>query len=221
MHKIIVIVLILLISGCTLERSEMEFQKEVMDEIFVALVDSLHFDYRIPLRPPPPTPPGFEKNDSAIRARNSIRVSWIKEYHRKLDSIRKDTSKLNIAIRDTIYEGRKYLFDELKSRKDKQQEWDTLTAYTDYRIDLSNFQDNEIFRFIYVSKLPADLNQWYDLKVYESIAFSTIVFDKSKTKGVMNGWISCGKGCSSGFLAFVKKENNKWLIDRIEPTWVT
>ena len=199
----------------------MEFQKEVMDEIFVALVDSLHWDHRIPLRPPPPTPAGFEKNDSAIMARNSIRVLWIKEYHRKLDSIRKDTSKLNIAIRDTIYEGRKYLLDELKSSKDTQQEWDTLTAYTNYRIDLSSFQKNQFFRFIYVSKLPADLNQWFDLKVSQSFRFSTIVFDKSKTKGVLNGAISCGEGCSSGFLAFVKKENDKWLIERIKPTWVT
>ena len=221
MQNINVIFLILLISSCTLEKSEMEFQKEVMDEIFVALVDSLHWDHRIPLKPPRPNPPGFKMNDSTKRARDSIRVLWIKEYHNKLDSIRRDTSKLKIAIRDTIYEGRKYLLDELRSRKDSVQIWDTLTPSTNYRIDLSNFQKNQFFRFIYVSKLPSDLNQWFDLNVFESFNFSTIVFDKSKTKGVLSGWISCGDRCASGFIVFVKMENDKWLIDRVESTWVT
>ena len=200
----------------------MEFQKEVMDEIFIALVDSLHWDHRIPLRPPPPPPPGFKENDSTKRVRDSIRVLWIKEYHSKLDSIRKDTSKLNIGIHDTVNDERKrYLLDDLRSPKYNEYHWDTLTGYTSYRIDISNFQENKLFRFKYGSELPEDQNQWYELGFHELIGFSTIVFNKEKTNGALGAWSDCGRLCGSGFLVFIKKENGKWVIDKIELTSVS
>ncbi len=222
MQKIIVVFLVLLISSCTLEKSEKELQKEVMDDIFLALIDSLHRDYRVGFRPPPPLAKGVVMNDSIKKSHAQILKKAIKDSRRRLDSVRKDSSKLNIAIHDTVFDERKrYLLDDLRSPKYNEHEWDTLTGYTSYRIDISKFQENKLFRFKYGSELPKDQNQWYKLGFYELIGFSTIVFDKEKTNGAMGAWSYCGRLCGSGFRVFVKKENGKWVIDKIEFTSVS
>ncbi|WP_290291844.1 hypothetical protein [Lutimonas halocynthiae] len=193
-----------------------------MDDIFLALVDSLHTEIRVGFRPPPPLSNGIVMNDSIKKSHSQILKKTLLEYRRNLDSVRNDTSKLNIAIHDTVYDARKRnLLNYLKSKKYKEYEWDTENGSAIYRIDLSDFQENKLFRFKYGSELPLDQNQWHKLGIYELIGFSTIVFDTAKTYGAMNAWSYCGRLCGSGFLVFLKKEKGKWLIDKVELTSVS
>jgi hypothetical protein len=209
-------------SSCSIEKGDMDLQKKVMNDVFESIVDSIHTDYRIPLAPPPPYPDETEKNDSTQEDYKFNRALWVKEYHNKLDSIRLDSSKLKIAISDTISDIRKrYLFEELESLKTNLNDWDTSSTHSDYRIDLLNFEESEFFRFVYRSDLPADRINWYEFEVFELIGFSTIVFDKSKTQGVLSVWTSCGRLCGSGFLVFIKKKKDNWLVDEIKLTSIS
>lgn len=48
---------------------------------------------------------------------------------------------------------------------------------------------------------------------------SDIAFDKDKKAGCFYFAIHCGSDCSSGYLIFIKKRENKWVIAGIIPRW--
>ena len=140
MNAFKIILFILFFSSCSQEQSILDYEKKVMDEIFVALVDSLHRDmrtYRFIGRPPPPG--GYVSEEQ----RKEIQL-WNEEM-RKLFEINKqriqnDTSRVLIIVYDTIYK-------HLDKNEDLNRNYlknvvffnDTASINSAYVIDLSQF----------------------------------------------------------------------------------
>jgi len=55
---------ILLLVSCNKIQTGLEFEKSVANEIFPALLDSLHYDRRLDTLPPPPPPENIQEKDA-------------------------------------------------------------------------------------------------------------------------------------------------------------
>ena len=188
-----------------------------MSEIFVALVDSIHIDFRVGFKPPPPYPEGTIITDSLRKIHDSIREINLADYRRKLDSVRRDTSKLFIAVDDTIFPFKKTYLKLIDQPLDTSSE----SFHAAYKIDLTQFKDNNLFRFLYRSELPPGNEMWQNKNINGSVGFSRIAFDESKSFGVLSGGFGCGKLCGKGVLIFIKKINGHWVIEKIKITEIS
>jgi hypothetical protein len=95
-----------------------------------------------------------------------------------------------------------------------------------FKIDLIKLKaNNKKFRFKYQSEFPKGREFWrteYDFYVGAKIGFSRILFDKSKSYGVLNGGFGMGILNGSGFRIFIRKnDKGKWIIDKIIDTWIS
>ena len=74
------------------------------------------------------------------------------------------------------------------------------------------------------AKVPEGTNIWkkdYDFHFSGVAYLSRIQFDKTKHFGVLESEISCGRLCGGGIRVFIKKVKGKWIIEKIEETWVS
>ncbi|WP_343618328.1 hypothetical protein [Flavobacterium sp.] len=199
LSKFIFITLVLLSSfGCKKkEVSESDFEKEVLNSVFVEIVDSIYMDRRIIL-PPPKFNPKTNKADT-IGNSKELKLFW----HRQ-DSIKKDTARILIGVHDYVVNN--------KIRNEK--------------FDLTPFKNNKKFDFQYTSKFPNELT-WIidDYKSgmpVGTIEISNIKFNKDKTSGIIEATASCGGGkCGRGFEITIENKSGEWHIIKVFQTWVS
>ena len=197
-----------------------------MNEIFLDLVESVFSDHRLIPPPPPPLPPGN------LNLTDSLKNENIKTYQRimvdfkeRKKVIENDTTRLVVAIVDTIYTGHRINHATLKNHYNDIEIGIHSGEYTfEYKIELASFNNNGKYLFKYVSEFPEGSEMWntkYSFKLDGVISFSRIYFDKKKNYGVLEGGTTYGKLNGNGWVVFIKKENEKWVIDKIEGTWIS
>ena len=199
-------------------QADLNFEKSVFEEVFPALLDSLHFDRR--LAPPPPPPPEWK---------DSIQGSWqeseiMADYERRRAEIENDTTLRVVAIAANSYDiedfGEKELinfYEEKNLQLEKSPNGEPLG------IKISDLRHNEKIELIYRSDLPKK-NVWkenYDFYLSGIIGFSRIIFDKTKNYGILRSGFSCGLLCGFSGYVFIKKVDGKWQIDKIKITEVS
>ena len=85
--------------------------------------------------------------------------------------------------------------------------------------------NNPKLKFKYLSKFPKGKDLWnknYDFLYHGSLHFTKIIFDKTNHYGLLNIGIAQGRLNGYGCRVFIKvNEQNKWVIDKIENTWVS
>ena len=216
-------------------QSESEFEQAVFYEIFPAILDSIYYDKR--MLPPPPPPPEFFENynnnelDKAISdyKETEIYKQGIKEWEKKKDSLNQDTSRIYIAVSDSITRfEREDMYELVKHFKNQNIVLDSknIELTNGFKIDLSKLtSNNEKIKFKYQSEFPKGREFWrteYDFYVGAKIGFSRILFDNTKTYGVLNGGFNMGILNGSGFRIFIRKnENGTWIIDKVVGTWIS
>ncbi|RZJ54870.1 MAG: hypothetical protein EOO44_03415 [Flavobacterium sp.] len=202
LSKFIFIALILLSSfGCKKkEVSESEFEKQVLNSVFVEIVDSIYMDRRVILPPPPPPRLDPKTNKRDTVAHKEI----LKKYYHRQDSIKKDKARILIGVHDFIVSN----------------------GVNDEKFDLTPFQNNKRFNFQYSSKFPEE--RFWDLNDEESkmpvgtILIHKIHFNKKKTSGTLEARASCGGGkCGQGFEITIENKSGEWHISEIVRTWVS
>lgn len=211
----------MLLISCDKKQTDLEFEKSVVNEIFPALLDSVHYDTR--LSPPPPPPPNFEENDST-------KIEWdeskmLAEYEKRKAELEKDTTKLVIAIVDSTYR-----IDERSKKefinfyKKYSIKLDTINNDKPYKINISELKHNEKFKLKYRSEFPSTSKIWdgkYDFYLSGITGFSRIQFDQTKNYGVLISGFGCGRLCGFSGMVFIRKVNGKWIIDEIKVTAVS
>ncbi|WP_346237461.1 hypothetical protein ABDK00_000080 [Niabella insulamsoli] len=63
-----------------------------------------------------------------------------------------------------------------------------------------------------------------DLKQQEKnrLSFSRILFNKSKTMGVLDVGFTCSGNCGKGYFVPIKKGfNGKWFVSKVRNTWIS
>ena len=95
---IFIVVVVLSFFGCKEEKiDELQFEKDVLNNVFVEIVDSIYMDRRVIL--PPPTP----RIDFKSNKEDTIGFhKELKEYWRNRDSIKNDKTRILIGVYDDV-----------------------------------------------------------------------------------------------------------------------
>lgn len=212
-----------LLFSCEKKQSDLEFEQSVVYEIFPALMDSLHFDLR--LTPPPLPRPIFNEKGEIIGTDTTGIAIALTEYQKRKAELKADSVKLVIAINDSVYSLEKRERNQLlKHFVEYNLKLDSTDLSAEYKIDLNKLQADKKLRFKYLSEFPKGSAIWkkeYDFHLSSTTGLSRIQFDSTKSFGILRSGMSCGKLCGSGVRVFIRKENNKWIIDRIIVTEIS
>ncbi|TCC92018.1 hypothetical protein EZ428_09795 [Pedobacter frigiditerrae] len=218
---------IFLLISCKNAKKDVAFEKDILMEIIPSIVDSICQDPRAFLSPPPmlgkfkETADGHTIIDTSLATvEQKIRYKlWLK----KQDSLKTDTSKIVLAINSKIYYSEDSLEIEFKKYfkgKKLNRAKDTDSSYI---IDINAIKLNKNFSFKNKGEFPSTLDVWnkkYDFIFSGFFNVSRILFDESKNYGILSASYTCGGLCGEGHIIYIKKFNNKWVIDKIEGTWI-
>jgi len=223
LSKPIFIILVLLSSfGCKKkELPESEFEKEVLNNVFVEIVDSIYMDRRMMLGPPPPIfTSKINKVDTTGHA------TELRKYLHYKDSIKNIKERILLGVYEQV--GKiSSLETEIISKEVELSNfaYDTLKEGDEFKFDLKPFKNNRKFRFESTSKYLHEKN-WNlndksnSLIPVGTVFISRIQFDKTKTKGVLTAGASCGGGkCGRGFLVIIENKTGKWKVNKIIHLW--
>ncbi len=223
------LILLILISSCEKKQNEFEFEKSVMAEIFPSLVDSICVDCRLMLPPPPIGESIYDENGHYVRtdstkATKEQKIEY-KKWKKNRIEIEKDTSKLIVAfapvrkIRGDVNSDFEKHFPKIKLYVPKEEK------DVEYIFDFKNIKLNNKFELKNLSEFPKERGAIWNTKynfVFSGVLdFSRIQFDKDRRFGVLDAGFGCGSKFGQGFRIYIKKINNKWVIDKIEGTWVS
>ena len=211
----------------------MEFEKNVLTEIFPVLVDSICLDARKMVPPPPPPKGAYKSKDGSFGTFDSLKMTKNekKEYNNwknENERLKTDTSKVIIALNPFL--------EKIKNSNLKaifKNEFNVSEIYkskfkevTKFRFDFEKIKLNQNFKIKNLNEFPKTENVFlYDLKynfVFSGILeVSRIEFDSSRKFAVFEtGFSYCGS-CGRGYLIYLRKENNKWKIYKMEDTWIS
>lgn len=237
MRKYTIITLLLIttiiLSSCEKKVTEIDFEKSVMTEIFPSLVDSICLDSRKMLPPPQFGEDVYDKSGHYVRTDSTKATREQKIKYRKWkterEEIEKDTSTVIIAFDPFLKKNATKLIGILKvyypnveiSHEQKEE-------VDNYRFDFEKIKLNNKFKLKNISEFPKVGDKrmlLFEIKyafVFSgNLYFSRIQFDKEKKVGALEGSFDfCGR-CGRGFVILIKKVSNKWVIDKVEQTWVS
>ena len=219
----LLISIILVLFGCKKKQSELEFEQSVVYEIFPILMDSLHFDFRLKL--PPPPMPIFNEKGEIIGTDTTGIGKGLADYEKRKAELEADSVKLVVAIRDSVYpletEERNQL---LKHFSNQNLKLDSTDLSTEYKIDLNKLIADNKLRFKYLSDFPKGSDIWkkeYSFQLGGVTHLTRIQFDTTKSFGVLESGMGCGQLCGFSGLVFIHKINGKWIIDEIKITGIS
>lgn len=231
LKSLAIISVIILFSSCEKKITDLEFEKNVMTEIFPSLIDSTCIDIRLFTNFPPEYGESiFDKTGHYIGVDSTKATPEQKqkllEWKINTEKIKKDTSKIIVAFDSILKDNQQDL------NKDFEKHFKNAKIYiskekkeTEYTFDFKNIKLNNKFELINISQFPKERGLiWltkYDFVFSGAVFFSRIQFDKDKKFGILDGGFACGRLCGQGYRIYIKKVNNKWIIDKIENTWVS
>ena len=202
LSNFIFITLILLsFFGCKKkEVSDSDFEKDVLNSVFLEIVDSIYMDRRTMDPPPFPRTVDFKTGRRDTVGYQAI----LKKYWHDQDSIKKDKHRILIGVHDFVVSN----------------------GINDSKFDLTPFKSNKKFDFQYASKFPDEI--YWDINDKKSkmpvgiIKVHRIYFNKTKTFGTLSAWASCGGGkCGQGFTITIENKSGEWHISKIDVTSVS
>ena len=219
---IFVLFIIILISSCDNKVSELDFEKNVMLEIYPNLIDSLWICNSVS------NSVSFvklDKNNKVIGVQPNDDNNLKKEYSKQLAEIKKGTSRIFVVIFDTISQIQPTERNEFKKRYKnailyKAKDLDTLG----YAVDHKSFSSIKHLKVKYIPKFTMNERVWESENGYSFwgvISFSRIQFDTEKKYGIITSSVICGGLCGRGYRLFIKKVKNKWIIDKVEEAWIS
>jgi hypothetical protein len=223
----LLLITVITISSCEKKATEMDFEKRVLTEIFPSLVDSICVDSREMLPPPPVGELIFDKSGHFVgtdttQATKEQKIKY-KEWKIERDQLEKDTSTVIIAFdpflkkREKLIDEAKIYFPNIDIYKTKNEE------ESKFRFDFEKIKLNNKFKLKNIFEFSKDdifeIN--YEFVFSGIVSFSRIQFDKDKKNGILEAGFVCGRLCGHGFIIHIKNIKNKWVIDKIQGTWIS
>lgn len=220
------VIIAIIISSCEKKATEMDFEKSVMTEIFPSLIDSICIDSRKMLPPPPVGELIFDKTGHAIVDSTKATKEQIIKYRgweKERDRIEKDTSTVIIAFDPFLTKNEK-LIEESKIYFPKIEIYNTKNEEeSKFRFDFEKIKLNNRFKLKNISEFSKDdiFETKYDFIFSGIVSFSRIQFDKKRKNGILESGFVCGRLCGHGFIIHIKNVKNKWVIEKIQGTWIS
>lgn len=225
------ILIIIFFASCEKKVSELEFEKNVMTQIFPNLIDSTCVDSRLLSNFPPKYGESiFDKTGHYIgvdstKATEEEKLKLL-EWKKRTLEIKNDTSKIIIAFDPKIKNSRENLKEDFEKHFVSSKLYDSkIENETEYILDFSTIKINNKFELKNISQFPKERGAIWETKynfVFSGIVyFSRIKFDEQKRFGILDAGFVCGRLCGQGFRIYIKKVENKWVIDKVKPTWIS
>jgi len=208
---------VMIFVSCNNKTDSLQFEKEVMYEIYPALIDSVWVNAVQTYSPPPP--PGVDTTEYKL---NKIKESH-KRFNKELAEFKKKKFPVDLIVLDRVVnrDNAKELQEHFKNAVISEN---TISDRLEYKLDRKKLDAYKAFHLQYVSKTPRGIErQLYDNCCYSVrgvIVFSKIQFDDEKNYGVLTAGIECGPMCGYGYRIFIKKVKEKWVVDKIEEAWI-
>lgn len=215
------------------ELSDLDFEQKVFYQLFPKLSGKLCSESRLITPPPPPRPALSKKRfnaeiDCHKTLQDSIKSEDYRNRLKKRDSIIRNTLEFYIAFPDSINQfERKDIYKLLNHFGDQKPviSYEKHELEDGFKVDFTKLKsDNRKLKFKPLSEFPGRSEFWttqYDFNFCGLLSFSRILFDKTKSFGVMNASFLKGRLSGDGYLIFIKKDQNGiWKVDKIQETWV-
>ena len=207
----------IILTSCNNKEKDLQFEKEVFYEVYPALIDSVWVN--AVLTYVPPAPPGIDPSEYKLNRRNESN----KRFNKELAEFKQKKFPVDLVffdeviIRDHSKELQEHFKDAVISK-------DNVTDTLEYKLDKKKLDAYTAFHLKYVSRIPRGNDRiFYNECCYSVrgiIILSRIQFDDEKKYGVLTAGIECGGMCGYGYLIYIKKVNNKWVVDKIEDGWI-
>jgi hypothetical protein len=196
--KLFIFIALSILFSCSEKISDEQFEEQVFNEIFSKLVDSTYRDMRIYAGSPGYGKDILDQHGNWIGKDTTGQHQRNIDHESKLEALKKDTTDLIIAIGKGGIINNKTALEPYNSRK---------------------------FIFKHLSELPRDI-EYYNWKAkYAKFAgvlvFTNIKFDVSRESGFLEVGYYCGGRCGLGYKVTIKKMGNKWVIIKVEDTWIS
>ena len=210
----------IILTGCNNKESDLQFEKNVMYEVYPDLIDSIwvNASYRYV---PPPLPQ--IKNTPEYRIQHKI--EYKKQFNEELAQYKKTGFIIDLLVLDKITRAKENQ-KELKAHfKDAIVLQGNISDTLEYKIDKRKFDAYKAFRLKYLSRIPRQGKDrlYYNELQYQIRAvfgFSRIQFDSEKKYGILTVEMNCGTMCGYGYRIYIKKVKNKWVVDKLEDAWI-
>ncbi|MFB9077196.1 hypothetical protein ACFFLS_02850 [Flavobacterium procerum] len=217
MKKIYIVLLIVwaFFTSCEDKTASLQFEKDVMYEVYPALIDTVWVNASRRYVPPPP--PGIDPSEYKL---NRIKESN-ERFNKELAEFKEKKFPVDLVFLDKAVrkDNSKELQKHFKDAAILENSADTL----EYRFDRKKLDSYKAFHLRYVARIPKGNDRLYYNECCYSIrgilSFSRIQFDSDKKYGVLTTGVYCGAMCDFGYRIFIKKVNNKWVVDKIEEAW--
>jgi hypothetical protein len=200
-HKpeIILLILTFVFFGCEKKITAEEFEQNIFDMLFISIVDSTYTDQRLYTCFPEQGKPIYDEKGKWIGLDSVGQHQRDLECEVKRIALKKDTLNLIIAIEN------KGLLNE--------------------KTNLSKY-NNSKFIFRHLSEHPRgkdfEYAEWKTENKFAGVmSFSRIKFDAKKESGILDVSYRCGGKCGLGYSVYIKKVKNKWIIVKVEETWIS
>lgn len=207
-HTYFLLVLLFLFQSCEKEETDLQFEQNVLDQVFGEVVHQTYKDKRVYTFNCKEGKPIFEKGN---------RIGWDHpECKKQFIALQKDTLGLVVAISDSVQpidlDDKEFIPSAFKILDTKS-----------YRIPIAD-HNNQKFQFKYLSELHPDdeLENWSKKypKFIGNLKLSKIYFDPERENGVLTVYYFCGSNCGLGYVVYLQKNQEQWKVKKTESTWI-
>jgi hypothetical protein len=207
-HIHLLFLLLFLFQSCDKKETDLQFEQNVLDQVFVDIVNQTYKDKRVYTFNCKEGKPIFEKGN---------RISWDHpECEKQLSSLQKDTLGLVVAISDLVQpidsDDKEFIPSVFKILDTKS-----------YRIPLTHHTSQK-FQFKYLSELDPDdeFENWSRKypKFIGNLKLSKIYFDSERENGILAVHYFCGSNCGLGYVVYIQKNQEQWKVKKTESTWI-
>jgi hypothetical protein len=220
----LLLIVVIIMSSCEKKVTEMDFEKSVMTEIFPSLVDSICVDSRVLFLRPPLGKPIYDKNGNYVTLDTTNIKEERENWNRELEKIKNDTSKIIIAFDPKLNKSENNVEEDFEKHFLGTKIFETKTNL-ECNIDFKKIKLKNKFVLKDISEFPKERGVIWKTKynfVFSGVLdLSRIQFDKDKKFGILDGGFLCGRLYGQGFRIYITKINNRWVIDKIDETWVS
>lgn len=150
-----------------------------------------------------------------------------RKWEKKKDSINRDTTSIYLTIPDSIGGTEEDDISELiRHFGNHNISIDSFTVSNAFKINLSKLETNhKKVKFIFQTDLPGDGDFWrtdYGKYIAASIFFTKIIFDKTKSYGVLNAGYVMAPLNGYGVRIFIRKtDDGQWVVDEVKGTYMS
>ena len=240
-RTLLLISIFLTLFNCVQKQSELEFEKSVAYEIFPVIMDSLNSDFRIapppppepiiknhslpsdsPKAPPPPPKPVGNEKEKTIGTDTTGFGKGFAAKKKNIKELEADSVKMYVAVRDFANSlESKEKNQLLKHFSEQNLKLDKTDLSTEYKIELNKFKTDNKYHYKYLSGFPKGKYIWetnYNFHLSATSYLTRIQFDTTKSFGILKIGMGCGPLCGNGYIVFIRKGNEKWIIDKMVKT---